>query len=106
MKVELAFLQLADRIRETHTPECMETDPEAFFPEQGGGLNSDIKSAKSICERCPARRECLTYALEANEQYGIWGGLTTSERQRLRRGQQAQGRNRGRHHPNQSSRPQ
>jgi WhiB family transcriptional regulator, redox-sensing transcriptional regulator len=85
MKVERAYLLLADRIRETHTPECMETDPDAFFPEQGGGLNSDIRNAKRICQRCPARRECLNYALEANEQYGIWGGLTAKERQKLRR---------------------
>lgn len=85
MKVEKAYLLLAGRIRETHTPECMETDPDAFFPEQGGGLNSDIKSAKKICQRCPAKVECLNYALEANEQYGIWGGLTTTERHRLRK---------------------
>jgi hypothetical protein len=84
MKVEKAYLLLADRIRETQTPECMETDPDAFFPEQGGGLNRDIKNAKKICSRCPAKVECLNYALEANEQFGIWGGLTTSERHRLR----------------------
>lgn len=86
MKVEKAFLQLADRIKETHEPECRETDPEAWFPNEHEGRSSEIKKAKKICQQCPAIRECLTYALVANEQYGIWGGLTASERQRLRKG--------------------
>ena len=86
MKVEQAFLELAQRIAETHEPECRETDPEAWFPEQGGGHGAELKKVKAICARCPAKLQCLNYALAANEQYGIWGGLTTSERKRLRRG--------------------
>lgn len=36
--------------------------------------------ARDICYRCPIRVECLTWALLAPEEFGMWGGL--SERQR------------------------
>lgn len=36
--------------------------------------------AKRICSTCDVRRECLDYALETKEPYGIWGGLTEIER--------------------------
>ena len=31
---------------------------------------------------CDVRDECLTYALDNNEQEGIWGGMTLKERRR------------------------
>ena len=41
--------------------------------------------AKRICAGCNVRTECLEYALEMREPYGIWGGLTELERKaRLR----------------------
>jgi WhiB family redox-sensing transcriptional regulator len=60
---------------------CAETDPEAFFPEKGGST----KNAKKVCAACPVRRECLEYALDHDERFGIWGGLSERERRRLRR---------------------
>jgi WhiB family redox-sensing transcriptional regulator len=39
--------------------------------------------AKSICETCKVRQECLEYAICNNEVHGIWGGLTEIERRRL-----------------------
>jgi WhiB family redox-sensing transcriptional regulator len=38
------------------------------------------EEAKSICSDCRVRSECLQHALDAREQYGIWGGLTELER--------------------------
>ncbi len=55
---------------------CRGVDPELFFPPRGG----EWDEARHVCERCPVRRECLEYALETGEKFGIWGG--TSERQR------------------------
>lgn len=55
---------------------CNQTDPEVFFPERG---NSN-RDAKRVCMGCPVREQCLEYALENVERYGVWGGL--SERQR------------------------
>jgi hypothetical protein len=34
------------------------------------------QKAKAICKGCPVRAACLQMALDADIQYGIWGGLT------------------------------
>jgi WhiB family transcriptional regulator, redox-sensing transcriptional regulator len=60
---------------------CAQTDPEAFFPEKGGST----REAKRICTGCEVRGECLEYALEHDERFGIWGGLSERERRRLKR---------------------
>ena len=60
---------------------CAQTDPEAFFPEKGGST----REAKRICTTCEVRAECLEYALEHDERFGIWGGLSERERRRLER---------------------
>jgi WhiB family redox-sensing transcriptional regulator len=36
--------------------------------------------AKSVCRICPVGSECLDYAMTIREPYGIWGGLTETER--------------------------
>jgi WhiB family redox-sensing transcriptional regulator len=61
---------------------CAQTDPEAFFPDKGGST----RDGKKICLGCPVRTECLQYALDHDERFGIWGGLSERERRRLRRG--------------------
>lgn len=60
---------------------CAQTDPEAFFPEKGGST----REAKRVCHGCEVRAECLEYALEHDERFGIWGGLSERERRRLKR---------------------
>lgn len=60
---------------------CAQTDPEAFFPEKGGST----RDAKQICQSCEVRSQCLEYALENDERFGIWGGLSERERRKLRK---------------------
>ena len=60
---------------------CAQTDPEAFFHEKGGST----RDAKKICGSCEVRSECLEYALENDERFGIWGGLSERERRKLRK---------------------
>jgi WhiB family redox-sensing transcriptional regulator len=60
---------------------CAQTDPEAFFPEKGGST----REAKRVCRSCEVRAECLEYALENDERFGIWGGLSERERRRIKR---------------------
>jgi WhiB family redox-sensing transcriptional regulator len=60
---------------------CSQTDPEAFFPEKGGST----REAKNICVGCEVRGECLEYALEHDERFGVWGGLSERERRRVKR---------------------
>ncbi|ROS78570.1 transcription factor WhiB [Cellulomonas sp. PhB143] len=80
------FGQAQDEIDETllgwqERALCAQTDPEAFFPEKGGST----REAKKVCVGCPVRQECLEYALENDERFGIWGGLSERERRRLKR---------------------
>ncbi|MFD8577199.1 WhiB family transcriptional regulator [Streptomyces virginiae] len=58
---------------------CAQTDPESFFPEQGGSTFQ----AKKVCGACDVRAQCLEYALANNERYGIWGGTSERERRRI-----------------------
>jgi WhiB family redox-sensing transcriptional regulator len=61
---------------------CRDKDPDIFFP----ATKEESDVAISICLTCPVRSECLAYALEARERFGIWGGLTDKKRwSRLRR---------------------
>ena len=60
---------------------CAQTDPEAFVPEKGGST----RDAKRVCGVCPVREECLQYAMDNDERFGIWGGLSERERRRLRK---------------------
>ncbi len=45
----------------------------------------DQERAKAVCQVCPVREECLQFALESDEAYGIWGGLTSEERRACKR---------------------
>lgn len=58
---------------------CAETDPEAFYPEKGGS----IRAAKAVCAGCDVRLQCLSWALEHDEKFGVWGGLAERERRQL-----------------------
>ena len=60
---------------------CAQTDPEAFFPEKGGST----REAKRVCLTCDVRGECLEYALQHDERFGIWGGLSERERRKLKK---------------------
>lgn len=64
---------------------CAQTDPELFFPEEG----ENSTQAKSVCSACNVRTQCLDYALNNDEPFGIWGGLSTRERDRLKMKQPA-----------------
>ncbi len=60
---------------------CRDADPDLFFPR----TREDADHALAVCASCPVRPECLEYAFEAGERFGIWGGLTDKERRKLAR---------------------
>jgi WhiB family transcriptional regulator, redox-sensing transcriptional regulator len=65
---------------------CHGSDSTIFFhPQNERGLARmrRDRSAKLICAACPVRIECADYAIRAREPYGVWGGLTEEERERI-----------------------
>ncbi|MGY0023713.1 WhiB family transcriptional regulator [Streptomyces sp. YJ-C3] len=47
--------------------------------------HADAAYVRRICDGCPVRVECLEYALNRDEQWGTWGGLSTRQRKSLLR---------------------
>jgi WhiB family redox-sensing transcriptional regulator len=74
-------LRVADDPRLDEDALCPETDPEIFFPEKGGST----RDAKKVCGACAVRAACLEYALDHDEKFGIWGGLTERERRKVKK---------------------
>ncbi|NQV08202.1 WhiB family transcriptional regulator [bacterium] len=58
-----------------------------FFPPSTVERKDDRErreiKAKAICQVCPVQGDCLEFAVEIREPYGIWGGLTESERRQV-----------------------
>ena len=65
---------------------CRDTDPDLFFPvgTTGQALVS-IDYAKQVCSECIVSEDCLDFALDTNQDSGIWGGLSEEERRVIRR---------------------
>lgn len=60
---------------------CGQVDPELFFPDKG----ASTITPKKLCAVCPVRVQCLDWALAHDVRHGVWGGLSNTERTRLRR---------------------
>lgn len=67
---------------------CLGCDPTLFFPEieDQATVQHTYAEARRVCASCVIRDECLAYAVEANERWGIWGGRSPRERERMRSG--------------------
>lgn len=62
---------------------CRTMDPGLFFPpdqERGEARQRREEYAKQVCRQCPVTTQCASFALLAQEQYGVWGGLSETER--------------------------
>lgn len=69
---------------------CLAHDPETWHPPERKHAikwardSDDALRAVTICCSCPVIEECTTYALEAHEPYGVWGGLMPHQLQAMR----------------------
>ncbi|WP_281355135.1 WhiB family transcriptional regulator [Phytoactinopolyspora limicola] len=64
---------------------CRKADPEIFFPiGTVGPAVEQIEAAKEICASCRVTAECLAYAFDTGQGYGVWGGTTAEERRSVR----------------------
>jgi WhiB family redox-sensing transcriptional regulator len=62
---------------------CRDLDPEMFFHpdgERGPRRRNRENAAKAVCASCPVIAACRAHALAVQEPYGIWGGLSESDR--------------------------
>ncbi|MGW1469133.1 WhiB family transcriptional regulator [Streptomyces sp. NPDC002308] len=65
---------------------CREEDPDLFFPiGSTGPALVQTEDAKAVCGTCPVREQCLRWALDNNQDAGVWGGLAEDERRALKR---------------------
>lgn len=65
--------------KDYEAPLCATVGGDFWFPEKTGGSITNNNIAKSICSRCPHKKECYEWGVN-RELYGIWGGVTESER--------------------------
>lgn len=67
---------------------CRGMDSAFFFHpegERGPARASREIRAKQVCRSCPVVEQCRRHALSAHEPYGVWGGLSESERDDINR---------------------
>ncbi len=65
---------------------CRGLDSKMFFHpenERGPSRRQREQRAKQVCHTCPVVQDCLAWALRTRESYGVWGGLSTHERDAL-----------------------
>lgn len=65
---------------------CRRVHPEIFFHpdnERGSKRRTRDNAAKAVCATCPVLDACREHALAVREPFGVWGGLTESERERV-----------------------
>jgi WhiB family redox-sensing transcriptional regulator len=68
-----------------HQAACRSEDPELFFPNPTIGLiGLQIEAAKAVCHRCTVVDQCLSFAVRAGLEAGVWGGLSEDERRAQR----------------------
>lgn len=63
---------------------CRERDATLFFgPNRFEPKQERLAreaSAKAVCSTCTVKSDCLQYAKDAGEVFGVWGGLSETDR--------------------------
>ena len=62
---------------------CRGHDSAVYFHpdgERGHARENRERNAKKVCATCPVLQQCREHALSVHEPYGIWGGMTETER--------------------------
>lgn len=68
---------------------CRGMDAAHFFHpegERGPARAQRELHAKQVCQGCPVLVQCRNHALDVQELYGVWGGLSEAERTEILRG--------------------
>ena len=60
---------------------CRDADAELFFAK----TRANERAALAVCSTCPVVEECLEFALETRERFGVWGGTHERDRRKMLR---------------------
>jgi hypothetical protein len=92
-KIQQSYLKLSHAIAD-NPPACSEPEyMDLFFSDfkdfgrplsllQRQMIQNQVE-AKIICSFCPVKQLCADYAILANEEFGVWGGLDPAERRAI-----------------------
>ena len=58
---------------------CREAEPEVFF----ASTRADERAAIAVCNTCAVADQCIEFAIETRERFGVWGGTNERERRRM-----------------------
>ncbi len=80
----MSGLERSTRTPWHHDAACSGESGVSFYPPsrpepRAARLRREAR-ARAVCSYCPVRDECLQHAVDHDERYGIWGGLTGRER--------------------------
>jgi WhiB family redox-sensing transcriptional regulator len=73
-----------------HDAYCRDHDPELWFGTGDSSPGHDLHqwelAAKWACtEHCSVRAECLAWAFQSDQKFGVAGGMAAQERERVQR---------------------
>ena len=72
---------------------CLDKDPELFFPPSDDDTSVIVArhriAVAPLCGRCPVATECLRWALDSGQDYGLWAATTPTDRRAIRRTRKA-----------------
>lgn len=66
---------------------CNGRDDIEWFPDMDAAATDEAakdlaEPAKALCRICPVARQCLEWALETHQEFGVWGGTDEYDRGR------------------------
>jgi len=85
---------MSDEVRppwEFESPLCAEVGTHLFFPKDpddpqlSAMVEADYTYARKVCNECEHKTECALWAIEKNEKFGMWGGLSPRDRVNIRK---------------------
>lgn len=61
-------------------------EPDIWFAGRNGSeARAQTNEAQDICYGCPVLQQCGQWALDAREVWGVWGGMTETQRRSVLR---------------------
>ena len=65
----------ADNIEWQKNSACAKPENKKYLDLFFSKNTQDVHNAKNLCFSCPVRKDCLQWALEHRQIWGVWGGL-------------------------------